>query len=158
MGPPPFGDGNPTMRPPLPPFRATLQWGHRLSAMEMSSMSASTSVWALLQWGHRLSAMEIINSPQNNDVAYELQWGHRLSAMEMMPVFNHAPCVPVLQWGHRLSAMEISKPASLRHAGGSCFNGATAFRRWKCVGCTCLRAWLVRFNGATAFRRWKWNV
>ena len=34
MGPPPFGDGNVTMPRPFAPSRISLQWGHRLSAME----------------------------------------------------------------------------------------------------------------------------
>ena len=35
-----------------------LQWGHRLSAMETSSLAGSGMVAASLQWGHCLSAME----------------------------------------------------------------------------------------------------
>ena len=37
----------------------------------------------------------------------------------------------VLQWGHRLSAMETSLPSSSPRRLSPCFNGATAFRRWK---------------------------
>ena len=76
-----------------------------------------------------------------------------------------------LQWGHRLSAMETSvlhTPFSRRPSLGYCFNGATAFRRWKPAqvrlasmgpppfgdGNAPLNM-IRRFNGATAFRRWK---
>ena len=36
-----------------------------------------------------------------------------------------------LQWGHRLSAMERSMVSLIPAQGLACFNGATAFRRWK---------------------------
>ena len=36
----------------------TLQWGHRLSAMETHSTGGLESTGNVLQWGHRLSAME----------------------------------------------------------------------------------------------------
>ena len=119
--------------------------------------------------------------------------------------------VPKLQWGHRLSAMETNRPTILEEAQlaeasmgpppfgdgnaalasrtccrDSCFNGATAFRRWKRperrfkhMGGYVLQ-WGHRlsametrsprsgphgdtgsFNGATAFRRWKregWGI
>ena len=62
MGPPPFGDGDPS------PCRSwvyssRLQWGHRLSAMEMSDGKVVVGHTYLLQWGHRLSAMEIRIAP-----------------------------------------------------------------------------------------------
>ena len=36
-----------------------LQWGHRLSAMEMPLWGDEFTPKGRLQWGHRLSAMEI---------------------------------------------------------------------------------------------------
>ncbi len=36
-----------------------------------------------------------------------------------------------LQWSHRLSAMETRRIPAARSGPGRCFNGATAFRRWK---------------------------
>ena len=38
----------------------------------------------------------------------------------------------------------------------TCFNGATAFRRWKLTSMAQFHVlWMTCFNGATAFRRWK---
>ena len=91
-----------------PPNVQLLQWGHRLSAMEIRP---SRSAWASpgcsfngatafrrwksrmgmdamaslrkLQWGHRLSAMEIELQDVDYSTPFWLQWGHRLSAMEI---------------------------------------------------------------------------
>ena len=85
-----------------------LQWGHRLSAMEISIIENTDVPIAcasmgpppfgdgdgyesgveagkseLLQWGHRLSAMEIARRSALSGAPGRLQWGHRLSAMEM---------------------------------------------------------------------------
>ena len=84
MGPPPFGDGN------------------------SSVLSHSRVVSSTLQWGHRLSAMETGYEP----------------AVGLYTVVQ-------LQWGHRLSAMETSKSLWTISTREECFNGATAFRRWK---------------------------
>ena len=100
-------------------------------------MNSRISGWSTrLQWGHRLSAMETVEDRYSAwSVKHELQWGHRLSAMETWPV------------------------RALRRWCRWCFNGATAFRRWKRGLCglyrrVCSRT-APRFNGATAFRRWK---
>ena len=59
MGPPPFGGGN-RQRPAAGRCaRYWLQWGHRLSAVEIRRRIASPSRRDTLQWGHRLSAVEI---------------------------------------------------------------------------------------------------
>ena len=58
MGPPPFGDGNVTISCARFSRETTLQWGHRLSAMETSAPSFDLTGLTALQWGHRLSAME----------------------------------------------------------------------------------------------------
>ena len=61
MGPPPFSDGNVRMGPTKPAWLMTLQWGHRLSAMETTAGETETDrrlAEPTLQWGHRLSAME----------------------------------------------------------------------------------------------------
>ena len=61
----------------------TLQWGHRLSAMEtISSSRMSPSHPISLQWGHRLSAMETSLAVKIIRPVASLQWGHRLSAMD----------------------------------------------------------------------------
>ena len=60
-----------------------------------------------LQWGHRLSAVE--TGEVHRDVSYEpfiLQWGHRLSAVETPIPLPSLSLLLVLQWGHRLSAVE----------------------------------------------------
>ena len=61
----------------------------------------------------------------------------------------------LLQWGHRLSAMERDCWALMWMTLRSCFNGATAFRRWKEVKSDGQLEVGAGFNGATAFRRWK---
>ena len=156
MGPPPFGDGNPVangatafrrrMGPPSDTLTHTLQWGHRLSAMETRhnpANTASVSRRSDLQWGHRLSAMETARRVAvDAKVKRTLQWGHRLSAMETRKSSTRttggATAFRVssmfLQWGHRLSAMETPRfngePFGATQGEGA-FNGATAFRRWK---------------------------
>ena len=87
MGPPPFGDGNfRGHRGRIRRLRTfnwatafrrwkhlklrvraltslSLQWGHRLSAMETPAPTAIPSIaWSFLQWGHRLSAMETVSA------------------------------------------------------------------------------------------------
>ena len=169
MGPPPFSDGNasnvrwvnpPSMGPP--------------SAME-ASIDASMGPPPFGD-GNRT------NHPGSSSLQTGLQWGHRLSAMEtaVMATAMAYPPSP-LQWGHRLSAMETRGTASTGRPSSTCFNGATAFRRWKLAAATDddvqavaelqwghrLSAMETRyaagdarprstcFNGATAFRRWK---
>ena len=87
-----------------------LQWGHRLSAMEMHPVGLKGQLrhhasmgpppfgdgddhetvfgqgdLVALQWGHRLSAMEIGDSVTMGAISFLLlQWGHRLSAMEIL--------------------------------------------------------------------------
>ena len=64
-----------------------------------------------------------------------LQWGHRLSAMEISGATNRPSLSMIpLQWGHRLSAMEMCRRATSRRSSLPRFNGATAFRRWRCIG------------------------
>ena len=91
-----------------------LQWGHRLSAME-------TSVW-----GHRLSAMETGVGP----IAIVLQWGHRLSAMETHTRRASMGPPPFASMGPPPFG-DGNQPVPNRRRVCTCFNGATAFRRWK---------------------------
>ena len=131
MGPPPFGDGNLLRAVSSLVGARTLQWGHRLSAMETGSCSGDSIVSLILQWGHRLSAMETSRYQHGQSLRQRLQWGHRLSAMET--TFNGGDIFSWfgLQWGHRLSAMETSWAWGLAAWTWWSFNGATAFRRWK---------------------------
>ena len=157
MGPPPFGDGKQrgdgkTDRGihsfngatafrrwkargqfALFEFRShVLQWGHRLSAMERGIRRFRTSSSTGLQWGHRLSAMErprlmaLLGS-----VISSLQWGHRLSAMESGIQHDRRGVLRDASMGPPPFG-DGKDPAGGRGAWDrSCFNGATAFRRWK---------------------------
>ena len=91
MGPPPFSDGKhrePSMGPPLSAMETfqgscstSLQWGHRLSAMETCRVAVGVGrPYALLQWGHRLSAMETFVPRVNGATAFG----------ETCPTFNGA--------------------------------------------------------------------
>ena len=158
----------------------TLQWGHRLSAMEgeppgspctgngSASMgpspfsdgrqmaTESVTLQDVLQWGHRLSAMEGRRwCGETPPAFYSLQWGHRLSAMEgwIERPFLKAPST--LQWGHRLSAMEggsrsTSSPSTSSLQWGHRLSAMEGARRRACPG-----RWCRCFNGAIAFQRWK---
>ena len=63
MGPPPFGSGNPNVYDCHVYGYDTLQWGHRLSAVETTRESEYDEETILLQWGHRLSAVETTPRP-----------------------------------------------------------------------------------------------
>ena len=136
MGPPPFGDGKVTNGVGIYTLPA-LQWGHRLSAMERPAGARQQQNPAVLQWGHRLSAME------------------RVAGTVYV-----CPKDATLQWGHRLSAMERQSRWLNGRPQWACFNGATAFRRWKAEPNSPGAAPAPCFNGATAFRRWKvgWHM
>ena len=94
MGPPPFGDGN---KPGTGDSRysiRTLQWGHRLSAMETRQKHGS---------GHRGLRPSMGPPPfgdgnkydplNSSSPIYDLQWGHRLSAMETALCGSSAPWI-----------------------------------------------------------------
>ena len=83
MGPSPFGDGDHYKGRDYFVMLGRLQWGHRLSAMEMEDHGCFCTCSCELQWGHRLSAMEIAWRGAARALKGGLQWGHRLSAMEM---------------------------------------------------------------------------
>ena len=131
MGPPPFGDGNPSLLRFGIPLVFRLQWGHRLSAMETRPCCASASLWssgfngatAFRRW--KLGVFVAANATSrgfNGATAFRrwkhgrgcspasssamLQWGHRLSAMETRLTGRGLAFLSGLQWGHRLSAME----------------------------------------------------
>ena len=107
MGPPPFGDGKRV---------ATLIWP-----------KPSTS----LQWGHRLSAMERGYGQHRPDIHHRASMGPPPFGDGKFTGFTRSPFIT------------------------DCFNGATAFRRWKAVLPRCAKPSRSCFNGATAFRRWK---
>ena len=132
MEPPPFGDGNAGYAADANITDALLQWSHRLSAMETAALirhdldltSASMEpppfgdgnssclaspqwISGLLQWSHRLSAMETLQFVSQLSASY-------LASMEPPPFGD----------GNR-------EARSTTNSRRRCFNGATAFRRWK---------------------------
>ena len=107
MGPPPFGDGK--LRPSV--FGPVKDDGFNGATAFRRWKAVATMLERLqagsLQWGHRLSAMESGSGPRRNGIGTSLQWGHRLSAMESTGNPHRIPPGrDGLQWGHRLSAME----------------------------------------------------
>ena len=203
MGPPPFGDGNLNLPGGLV---NQLQWGHRLSAMETQPLLNIPGMVSVLQWGHRLSAMETVRVTRPKRVLFHASMGPPPFGDGNMTDPKTGVTVECkLQWGHRLSAMETETarppfsggrvrasmgpppfgdgnppPPRRRGCRYRCFNGATAFRRWKQEikrgpnPAILALQWghrlsametrrmppercslEARFNGATAFRRWK---
>ena len=132
MGPPPFSDGNgcrvrdnyhpghPSMGPP--PFSDGNDDGWILR---------SAIVWHL-QWGHRLSAMETCRSRRVTS-------GYQLPSMGPPPFGDGNVLSPSLGVASIVSASMGPPPfgdgnffQSYASSGWPlCFNGATAFRRWK---------------------------
>ena len=139
------------------------------------------SIYTSLQWGHRLSAMETRHRPRrsqwccqtfNGATAFQ-RWklpGCASQSHWTLLGFNGATAFrrwkriglePTLaewvqlQWSHRLSTMETPRRSKGGRPALSRFNGATAFRRWKPAEPRATKPRTRRFNGATAFRRWK---
>ena len=156
MGPPPFGDGD---------VLEFLEWCQELK---------------VLQWGHRLSAMEILlcspsHCPSPPASMGPPPFGDGDDGIDSKPCLVQAASmgpppfgdgdntgadyertrVWLLQWGHRLSAMEITPGPLPPPACPPCFNGATAFRRWRSGRVLEPAQEQACFNGATAFRRWR---
>ena len=155
-----------------------LQWGHRLSAVETRRLAQAPSPYgprfngatAFRQWklprgaSHPNARPASMGPPpfgsgntryptKSKSLLVELQWGHRLSAVETLECLaGELEGLMMLQWGHRLSAVETRRASPPSCQGGTCFNGATAFRQWKQGGAY---PWIPSFNGATAFRQWK---
>ena len=152
MGPPPLA-----METCPPAHAHTLQWGHRLSAMETLLRPGweSATHLAASMGPPPFGDGNAVSGATVEEFERLLQWGHRLSAMEMTIVQAEVGRGYELQWGHRLSAMETSKSGRARNITSSGFNGATAFRRWKQRLPAKSETPRLRFNGATAFRRWK---
>ena len=85
----------------------SLQWGHRLSAMETMSCRGCQGLSSMLQWGHRLSAMETA-------LAGQVKLAELVASMGPPP------------FGDGNSGQRPRPSRSTTR-----FNGATAFRRWK---------------------------
>ena len=148
--------------------------------METSTIASGLLRFRTLQWGHRLSAMETLEQLSKNVDKLSLQWGHRLSAMETwwrtQTAWSRRKCfngaTAFRRWKRALNgrryagrhhASMVPPPfgdGSSRGRAGWCrraisFNGATAFRRWKPHPIPPVPCAYQCFNGATAFRRWK---
>ena len=134
-----------------------LQWGHRLSAMEasltsnvpMSVQACFNGATAFRRWKPPCSSGPAARRHSFNGATAFQRWKHHrlhLSVLKAVaasmgpPPFGDGSLImePILsdieplQWGHRLSAMEARRSPSGPSSCG-CFNGATAFRRWKPV-------------------------
>ena len=162
--------------------KGELQWGHGLSAVEMTHsaqqkpnpLTRFNGATAFQPWksGTPIKRIEIPkplasmgprpfsrgNTPSKPPPLphpFRLQWGHGLSAVEISVATRPAKPAPGgLQWGHGLSAVEISDAA--KHPWPTIgFNGATAFQPWKCRPIRPASPWRFGFNGATAFQPWK---
>ncbi len=127
MGPPPFGDGYFNDAAQDNEGNRLLQWGHRLSVMDIAMTATTVVPISMLQWGHRLSVMDIWLTGSGATQTSGLQWGHRLSVMDIRTHHASAAYRILLQWGHRLSVMDIGGVGTDCSALMS-FNGATAFR------------------------------
>ena len=132
MGPPPFGDGNGQLRHWVPDDPQSLQWGHRLSAMETRTSAFPACASGAASMGPPPFGDGNTSAPSSvGSGAPTLQWGHRLSAMETLGqhllrclVIGASMGPP--PFGDGNGPMRSPHPVSLPG-----FNGATAFRRWK---------------------------
>ena len=120
MEPPPFGDGNSTR----PSWRS-----RRITPASMEPPPFGDGNWLA---GHTSlpDGMASMEPPPFGD-GNQKTWQDGLMPM-------------LLQWSHRLSAMETSTCNDSADRFDRCFNGATAFRRWKLVN--------VNRNGANLER------
>ena len=112
-----------------------------------------------------------------------LQWGHDFSAVEISRIGAADICMLTASMGPRLFSRGNPSAYSIMPSGSFCFNGATTFQPWKCLG-TVLQILLSErasmgprlfsrgnewvdlhiripaslcFNGATTFQPWKWE-
>ena len=162
------------------PSMTTLQWGHRLSAMESLILRTGLALLVIASMGpppfgdgkpgvgilSRIPLGASMGPPPFGD-------GKRRRAFRSTgrgPGFNgatafrrwkelqpHAVRVFLLRASMGPPPFGDGKRSEyFRYAlGRSSFNGATAFRRWKVSGGAGVRTRAAGFNGATAFRRWK---
>ena len=156
MGPPPFGDGNaihdrelhppgcPSMGPP--PFGDGNAVGGHLSAYRyLPGFNGATAFrrwkrcrpgrYALESWGFN-GATAFRRWKQGMDQTRGisecmLQWGHRLSAMETVDWIGPQLGVRQASMGPPPFGDGNGVSRVTGETGGRCFNGATAFRRWK---------------------------
>ena len=82
MGPPPFGDGDGTAASGPGTLTSSFNGATAFRRWRWHSRFWAGDPDIKLQWGHRLSAMEITVGWPGVPFEDTLQWGHRLSAME----------------------------------------------------------------------------
>ena len=148
MGPPLFSDGD--------------RRNHALVVLQSNRFNGATAFqrWrpgavgdtpyadSELQWGHRFSAMETLWEEGDETTLWLLQWGHRFSAMETVRA-NGADAV-LIRASMGPPLFSDGDPGSARRwrTCTACFNGATAFQRWRPRTCCrlCSRARLLQWG------------
>ena len=154
MGPPPFGDGNSDRKASLGNCwrrfngaTAFRRWKRPSVAGMLISVSRFNGATAFRRWKRD-------NLPDNDDNSRASMgpppFGDGNNATEaggkMTTVASMGP--PPFGDGNVIKCLVLS-------SSRLCFNGATAFRRWKPGRPGRGGPALLCFNGATAFRRWK---
>ena len=133
-----------------------LQWGHRLSAMERAADSQAAPLPVRASMGPppfgdgkgrgtarprprsrcfngatAFRRWKVLERALQTATTLVLQWGHRLSAMESR---RHRPAGPACReasMGPPPFGDGKAQSSRGRSYSPACFNGATAFRRWK---------------------------
>ena len=136
MGPPPFGDGNPGK--PGRTWEATLAGFNGATAFRRWKLLSTTPRHIIvdpLQWGHRLSAMETVPPPSNPlPSCIRFNGATAFRRWKQYTVVASPDTFRVLQRkGVGPPPFGDGNDTGLTPNGGycGCFNGATAFRRWK---------------------------
>ena len=159
MGPPPFGDGNAPMPPD--PLRTPngFNGATAFRRWKPSITSPSRSVASTLQWGHRLSAMEtsgtvatgsVGNQGFNGATAFR-RWklGDIGLDVEVRSIASMGP--PPFGDGNE-PGMHVWNAVHAASMGPPPFgDGNAGYYSWPEIRST-------GFNGATAFRRWKRGI
>ena len=111
MGPPPFGDGNMTATGQSASSPSGFNGATAFRRWKLALWSVRPRTWLALQWGGG-------HPPPFGDGNLSNALSERFQPIR-------------LQWGHRLSAMETPPACGFLQHPYQCFNGATAFQRWK---------------------------
>ena len=137
---------------------SSLQWGHRLSAVETKPQRlVGSGILAASMGPPPFGSGNVKSYPFRNVCSTASMGPPPFGSGNVVIERNAGGRALLLQWGHRLSAVEtINAEAGTNFRGG--FNGATAFQQWK-PGTIRIRATnSAGFNGATAFQQWKHDV
>ena len=132
MGPPPFSDGNWTVLSYRLEEQRTFNGATAFQRWKRGAVDGPALKQGSLQWGHRLSAMETSRTcATNSGIPLAFNGATAFQRWKLVTFWESPPSVSFLQWGHRLSAMETSSPPLTLRRSSLTFNGATAFQRWK---------------------------